>query len=147
MASVGRALCATSVVLAIGAGASSAFAETTPARDPQETNPNVGLFRLPAHRGSADALAGPEGFGFLSKDNDFGMMLHPVLQGDARYQVGTLLSDADRSKFVVAFAGLALTARFYERHHLLPSVDGAVVPGRDRDRRQVPSRSLKGGEA
>jgi phosphate-selective porin len=84
-------------------------------KDPQETNPNVGLFRLPAHRGGADALAGPEGFGFLSKDNDFGMMLHPVLQADARYQLGTLQNDADRSKFLVAFAGLALTARFYER--------------------------------
>jgi phosphate-selective porin len=84
-------------------------------RDPQESNPNVGLFRLPAHRGGADALAGPEGFGFLSKDNDFGMMLHPVLQADARYEPGAAVGDADRSKFLVAFAGLALTARFYER--------------------------------
>jgi phosphate-selective porin len=130
MASVGRALCATSVVLAIGACSSSGFAETVPApRDPQESNPNVGLFRLPAHRGSADALAGPEGFGFLSKDNDFGMMLHPVLQADARYQLGTLHSDADRSKFVVAFAGLALTARFYEwiRSELLVSFSGSTL--------------------
>lgn len=114
----GLALAATLVTL-VAAG--DARAQEQPpsnasrAKDPQEINPNVGLFRLPAHRGSADALAGPEGFGFLSKDNDFGMMLHPVLEADARYQLGTLQNDADRSRFLVAFAGLALTARFYER--------------------------------
>jgi hypothetical protein len=86
-----------------------------PKRDPQESSPNVGLFRLPAHRGSADALAGPEGFGFLSKDNDFGMMLHWILQADDRGELGTLASEAQRDTFLVHFAGLALTARFYER--------------------------------
>src|SRR5215472_12747136 len=131
IASVGRALRAT-VVLAIVAGSSTADAEMLPARDPrdpQESNPNVGLFRLPAHRGSAEALAGPEGFGFLSKDNDFGMMLHPVLQADTRYQLGSLQNDADRSKFLVAFGGLALTARFYERirSELLVSFSGSTL--------------------
>jgi hypothetical protein len=45
-------------------------------RDPQEASPNVGLFRLPATRGEAHAFAGLEGFGFLSKDNNFGMMIY-----------------------------------------------------------------------
>jgi phosphate-selective porin OprO/OprP len=100
-----------------------------PPRDPQESSPNVGLFRLPAHRGQADALAGPEGFGFLSKNDEFGMMLHPVLQADTRYRPGALENDADRSRFLVAFAGLALTARFYGRirSELLVSFSGTTL--------------------
>jgi hypothetical protein len=55
------------------ADATKVFAQRAP--DPQEISPNVGLFRLPAHRGAADALASPEGFGFLSKDNKFGLLI------------------------------------------------------------------------
>jgi|SRR5215467_607943 len=130
MSSVGRIARLGCLMLLVGVNAATALAESTPTpRDPQETNPNVGLFRLPAHRGGADALAGPEGFGFLSKDDDFGMMLHPILQADMRYQLGELQNHADRSKFLVAFAGLALTARFYERirSELLVSFSGSTL--------------------
>ncbi len=101
-------------VLALASAGSDAYADAAP-RDPQEASPNVGIFRLPAHRGTADVLAGPEGFGFLSKDNDFGMMIHWILQADDRAELGTLASSAQRDTFVVRFAGLALSARFYER--------------------------------
>ena len=104
------------VARADDAGAATATAHSgSLASDPQEASPNVGLFRLPAHRGGADALAGPEGFGFLSKDNDFGLMIHWVLQADVQGQLGTLPAGADRSSFLVRFAGVALAARFYER--------------------------------
>ncbi len=97
-------------------------------RDPQEASPNVGLFRLPAHRGGADALAGPEGFGFLSKDNDFGFLIHWILQADVRGELGALGNEASRDTFLVHFAGLALTARFYERirSELLVNFAGAA---------------------
>jgi hypothetical protein len=107
---------------------SSPSQATPPPQDPQEASPNVGLFRLPAHRGGADVLAGPEGFGFLSKDNDFGMMIHWILQADVRGELGTLANEADRDTFLVRFAGLALTARFYERirSELLVNFAGAT---------------------
>jgi phosphate-selective porin OprO/OprP len=88
----------------------------------------VGIFRLPAHRGAADVLAGPEGFGFLSKDNDFGMMLHWILQADVRGELAPLVHGAPRDTFLVRFAGLALSARFYERirSELLVNFAGAA---------------------
>ncbi len=97
-------------------------------RDPQEESPNVGFFRLPAHRGSSDALAGPEGFGFLSKDNHFGLLVHWILQADVRGELGTLANEDGRDTFLVRFAGLALTARLYERFRseLLVNFAGAA---------------------
>jgi phosphate-selective porin len=76
--------------------------------DTQETDSNVGLFRLPAHHGEADAMAGREGFGVLSKDNAYGLMLHWVLQADGRADIA---GDPDPSTFLVRFAGLALAVR------------------------------------
>jgi hypothetical protein len=106
-----RAVC---IGVAVGmTDATTVFAQR--ARDPQEISPNVGLFRLPAHRGAADALAGPEGFGFLSKDNKFGLLIHWLLQTELREQLGDTLDEAKSQSFSVRFAGVALTARFYER--------------------------------
>jgi phosphate-selective porin OprO/OprP len=88
----------------------------TPGRqDTQEVSPNVGLFRLPAGRGQGDALAGPEGFGFLSKNDNFGLMIHWILQADVQSQLGYAMSDAERLRFLVRYAGLALTTRLYKR--------------------------------
>jgi len=78
----------------------------------QEPDANVGLFRLPAHHGEADALAGREGFGVLSKDNAYGLMLHWVLQADGR---DDLCNRADPSTFLVCFAGVALAVRLDRR--------------------------------
>jgi hypothetical protein len=129
-----EAVAAASVFWAGVAAAPPAAADELPPRaesgprDPQEASPNVGLFRLPAHRGGADVLAGPEGFGFLSKDNDFGMMIHWILQADVRGEFGTLAGEAERDTFLVRFAGLALTARFYQRirSELLVNFAGAT---------------------
>ena len=74
------------------------------ARASQETSPNVGLFRLPAHRGAADALAGPEGFGFLSKDNKYVIPAHDFDASQGRLgaieltvSAGSLSIDAGRA--------------------------------------------------
>src|SRR5262249_12752067 len=83
--------------------------------DAQEPSPNVGLFRLPAHRGEAETLAGPEGFGFLSKNGNFGLMIHWILQADVHSQLLNAASGADRLSFLVEDAALALTTRLYRR--------------------------------
>src|SRR5438552_7344989 len=81
--------------------------------DPQEPSPNVGLFRLPAGLNRAGALAGPEGFGVLSNGNDFGLMIHWIMQADARSQLDGG-AGAERLNFLVRYAGLALTVRLYQ---------------------------------
>jgi phosphate-selective porin len=109
-----RAACALAVLLVSGGSSSARGEESGPATGPQENDPNVGLFRLPARRG-ANALAGPEGFGFFSTDNRFGLMFHPLLQADADGELGRLLPGEDWSTFLARYAGLALTARIYDR--------------------------------
>ncbi len=62
------------------------------------------------------ALAGPKGFGFVSQDGSFSLILHWLLQSDFR----DFLTDAptpDRDTFIVRFAGFRLDASFYRRLH------------------------------
>src|ERR1700687_1859718 len=100
------ALFSTLISNPIGARAAQKDAIGAAAESPAAVNPPNDLPQF--------ALAGPQGFGIVSQDRSFSLILHWLLQTDYRDFLAEKPTP-DRDTFIVRFAGLRLDAIAYKR--------------------------------